>query len=144
MLDILLKEIKTELLLQNDISEISKLEPFIDGIGEELELSPDVIYNLNLVLEEAVSNIVLYAYPGQTGKDIRIQAHTEGHSLLLTLTDSGIPFDPTETEAVDVTLPAEERPIGGLGIFLIKSLMNEMKYEYKDGQNILTLVKNIG
>ena len=125
-------------MLQNDISEISKLEPFIDNIGEELELPPDVVYNLNLALEEAVSNIVLYAYPGKTGQDIRIQAHTEGHSLLLTLTDSGIPFDPTKVKR------AEERPIGGLGIFLIKSLMTEMRYQYKEGKNILTLVKTIG
>ena len=139
-----MKEIKTELVLQNDISEISRLEPFIDSIGEELGLPPDVIYNLNLALEEAVSNIVLYAYPGQTGKDIRIQAYTEGHCLLLTLTDSGIPFDPTKVKNADVTLSAEERPIGGLGIFLIKSLMTEMRYEYKDGKNILTLVKAIG
>lgn len=131
-------------MLQNDISEISKLEPFIDNIGEELELPPDVVYNLNLALEEAVSNIVLYAYPGKTGQDIRIQAHTEGHSLLLTLTDSGIPFDPTKVKSTDVTLPAEERPIGGLGIFLIKSLMTEMRYQYKEGKNILTLVKTIG
>ena len=57
-------------MLQNDISEISKLEPFIGNIGEELELPPDVVYNLNLALEEAVSNIVLYAYPGKTGQDI--------------------------------------------------------------------------
>lgn len=131
-------------MLQNDISEVSRLEPFIEDIGEELELSPDVVYNLNLALEEAVSNIILYAYPGQTGKDIKVQAHTEGHSLLLTLTDAGIPFDPTKVKNADVTLSAEERPIGGLGIFLIKSLMNEMRYEYKDGKNILTLVKTIG
>lgn len=131
-------------MLQNDISEISKLEPFIDNIGEELELPPDVVYNLNLALEEAVSNIVLYAYPGKIGQDIRIQAHTEGHSLLLTLADSGIPFDPTKVKSADVTLPAEERPIGGLGIFLIKSLMTEMRYQYKEGKNVLTLVKTIG
>ena len=87
---------------------------------------------------------MLYAYPGKTGQDIRIQAHTEGHSLLLTLTDSGIPFDPTKVKSADVTLPAEERPIGGLGIFLIKSLMTEMRYQYKEGKNILTLVKTIG
>lgn len=73
-----MKEIKTELMLQNDISEISKLEPFIDNIGEELELPPDVVYNLNLALEEAVSNIVLYAYPGKTGQDLRYRLILKG------------------------------------------------------------------
>lgn len=120
---------------------MNKLTQFIEEIGEELQLAPDLVFNLNLVLEEAVSNIILYAYPKQMGKEISIQADTIEQSLVFTLTDTGKPFDPTQAAEADITLSAEERPIGGLGIFLIKQIMNEVKYQRIEGCNVFTLKK---
>lgn len=136
-----MKKINKELILQNEISEISKLPSFIEAIGEELELPPSLTFNFNLVLEEAISNIIFYAYPNQTGKEISVQAATVANSLVFTLTDSGQAFDPTQVEADDITLSAAERPIGGLGIFLIKQIMDKLEYRRTDGKNILTLEK---
>lgn len=131
------------LTIQNEINELNKLAQFIEELGEELELTPDLVFNLNLVLEEAVSNIILYAYPKQMGKDITVQADWNGHSLLFTLTDTGKAFDPTQVAEADITLSADERPIGGLGIFLIKQIMNEVEYQRIEGRNVFTLKKDI-
>lgn len=136
-----MNELKKQLTLFNDINEISKLAPFVEEIGEELSLSPELVFNLNLVLEEAVSNVILYAYPKQMGKEINVQAAYSNQNLIFVLTDSGEPFDPTLVPEADISLPADERPIGGLGIFLIKQIMNEVEYQRVKGKNVFTLKK---
>ena len=98
---------------------------------------------LNLAIEEAVVNIMNYAYPSGTKGEIRIEAQLFSDTLRFTISDSGKPFAPTAKEEVDTTLSAEERPIGGLGIHLIRQLMDNISYERKDGKNILRLSKNI-
>lgn len=138
-----MKEIIEELTLTNKIEEIGKLEPFIEQIGERLSLAPDLVFNLNLVLEEAVSNVINYAYPHQEGKEINIQASLMNDNLIFVITDSGVAFDPTLVPEADITLSAEERPIGGLGIFIIKQIMNEVNYQRIDGKNVFTLKKFI-
>lgn len=138
-----MKKINKELILQNEISEISRLASFIESIGEELELPPGLTFNLNLALEEAISNIIFYAYPNQTGKEISVQATTVADSLVFTLTDSGQAFDPTQVKDADITLSAAERPIGGLGVFLIKQIMDELEYKRIDGKNIFILRKTL-
>lgn len=132
---------KKHLIIQNEIDEISKLPAFIDEIAEELDLIPELVFNLNLVLEEAVSNIILYAYPKQMGKEISIMVDKNDNILVLTLTDTGKEFDPTQVPEVDINLSAEERSIGGLGIFLIKNIMNEVEYQRVEGRNVFTLKK---
>lgn len=138
-----MKEIKKELVLLNDIREISRLASFIEEIGDELSLPATVAFNLNLALEEAVSNIILYAYPGQTGKEIKVYAATTANCLVFTLTDTGESFDPLGAKGADITLPLEERPVGGLGIFLIKNIMDEVEYQRIEGKNIFTLKKEL-
>ena len=131
------------IILSNDISEISKLNEFVEEIGNEFSLTPDVVSNLNLVLEEAVVNVINYAYPKEEHQSIYLSARLHEDSIILVLTDSGVEFDPTIAPEVDITLSAEERPIGGLGIFLIRQIMNEVKYDRIDGKNILTLEKKL-
>lgn len=131
------------IVLANDISEIGKLSEFVEEIGCELSLSPDVIFNLNLVLEEAVVNVINYAYPKEEHQSIYLSAHLHEGSIVLVVTDTGKEFDPTLAPEVDITLSADERPIGGLGIFLIRQIMNEVRYERIDGKNILTLEKKL-
>ena len=131
------------IILANDISEISKLNQFIDEIGDEFSLTPDVVFNLNLVLEEAVVNIINYAYPKEEHEKIFLSAKLQEESITLVLTDTGKEFDPTMAPEADVTLSADERQIGGLGIFLIRQIMNEVRYERIEGKNVLTLEKKI-
>ena len=131
------------IILANEISEIGRLADFIDDIGNEFSLAPDVRFNLNLVLEEAVANIINYAYPKDEHESIYLSARMHEDSIVLVLTDTGKEFDPTMAPEVDVTLSAEERQIGGLGIFLIRQIMNEVRYERIDGKNVLTLEKKL-
>lgn len=129
--------------LANDISEISRLHEFIEEMGNHFELSPDIVFNLNLVLEEAVANIINYAYPKEEHESIYLSARKHEGSIILILTDTGKEFDPTAAPEADVTLSADDRQIGGLGIFLIRQIMNEVKYERIEGKNVLTLEKKL-
>ena len=132
-----------KLVLKNEISEINKLAVFIEELGEELNLAPDLVFNLNLVLEEAVSNVILYAYPKEEQQEIVLTAKMSDKNLIFVLTDAGKEFDPTQAPDADVTLSAEERQIGGLGIFLIRQIMNKVEYQRIDGKNVLTLGKQL-
>ena len=97
---------------------------------------------LDVAVEELYVNIACYAYTPDTGDaTIRIQADQEPHVVEITLIDSGIPYDPLAKPDPDVTLSAEERQIGGLGIFMVKKSMDDMQYERRDGKNILTIKK---
>lgn len=131
------------IILANDISEITRLYEFIEEIGNDFSLSPDIVFNLNLVLEEAVVNVINYAYPKEEHQYIYLSATMKDGSIVLVLTDTGKEFDPTAAPEADITLSADERQIGGLGIFLIRQIMNEVKYERIEGKNVLTLEKKI-
>ena len=132
-----------KLILQNDVAEISKLAIFIEELGGEFGLSPELVFNLNLVLEEAVSNVILYAYPKEEHQTISLIARKKDNQLIFVLTDSGKEFDPTQAPDADITLSAEDRPIGGLGIFLIRQIMNTVEYQRIEGKNVLTLGKEL-
>ena len=133
-----------KLVIKNDITEISKLAIFIEELSEELALAPELTFNLNLVLEEAVSNVILYAYGEEKQKEITLLANMSDNNLIFVLTDSGQEFDPTKVPDADVTLSAEEREIGGLGIFLIRQIMNTIEYQRMDGKNVLIMGKQLG
>ena len=132
-----------KLVLKNEISEINKLATFVEELGDELNLTPDLVFNLNLVLEEAVSNVILYAYSKGEQQEISLSANVSDNNLVFVLTDSGKEFDPTQAPDADITLSAEERQIGGLGIFLIRQIMNQIEYQRIDGKNVLTLGKQL-
>ena len=132
-----------KLILQNEVAEISKLAIFIEELGEEFGLSPELVFNLNLVLEEAVSNVILYAYPKEEHQTISLIARKKDNQLIFVLTDSGKEFDPTQAPDADITHSAEDRPIGGLGIFLIRQIMNTVEYQRIEGKNVLTLGKEL-
>jgi sigma-B regulation protein RsbU (phosphoserine phosphatase) len=132
-----------QLILHNDVQQIELLAEYIDSIADEAGINPSLAMSLNLALEEAVTNVIMYAYP--EGTDGTVDIITEANDGLLTfiIKDSGKAFDPTQKEDADVTLSAEERQIGGLGIFLVKQIMDTVNYQRIDGQNILTLTKKL-
>ncbi len=130
-------------VVENQIEELSSLAQEIDELADEWKLSPDLAMNLNLVLEEALSNIIFYAFPDKNKHEIKISLALKNSKLTIEITDDGIPFNPLSHDAPDITLHAEERPVGGLGIFLISKIMDEMHYTRNKNQNILTLHKSI-
>ncbi|MDL2256275.1 ATP-binding protein [Parabacteroides sp. OttesenSCG-928-K15] len=132
-----------ELHITNELDQLRLLHEFIEQSAGLFALDPKMCMQLNLALEEAVTNIILYAYPGEKGKDILIRVEKKEESLVVTLVDSGIAFDPTAKEAPDTTLALDERPIGGLGIHLVKQLMTEVKYVREGNKNILIMVKEL-
>ena len=136
------ESLQRSITLPNDIATISQLSEFVETVCEEKGLDMALTMNLNLALEEAVVNVMSYAYPDSQG-DVKVDIIIDDQKVVSILTDSGIPFDPTQKGDVDTTLPAEERPIGGLGIHLVKQIMDKVSYQYVDNQNILTLEKNI-
>ena len=129
--------------IHNNIAEISQLAPFLDEVAEAYGIAPDVSFKLNLALDEALANSISYAYPEGTEGSITLEAGMDGDELLFHLIDQGTPFDPTKEGDVDITLSVEERPIGGLGIFLIKQMMDSVTYKRVDDKNILELRKKI-
>jgi len=131
------------LVLHNDIQQIPQLADFVETIAHEKHLSQSLAMGINLALEEAVSNVILYAYPKETDGLVDVEAILRKDSLEFIIVDSGVPFDPTVAPDVDITLSAEERSIGGLGIHLVRELMDSVSYERKDEKNYLRMVKNI-
>lgn len=131
-----------------------RFNPIKDKSSEIIEYlmsSPDMPtdeslrFKLRLSIEEAVENVVRYAYEGGIGW-LEAGTSLDEDTLVLTveLRDAGVPFNPLEREDPDITLGAEERDIGGLGIFLCKQMMDTINYRYEAGNNILTMTKKIG
>ncbi len=130
-----------------------RFNPIKDKSSEIIEFlmaSPDIPddevlqFKLRLSIEEAVENVVRYAYDGGIGW-LEAGTSLDQDTLVLTieLRDAGVPFNPLEKEEPDTNLPANERKIGGLGIFLCKKMMDSIHYRYEDGNNVLTMTKKI-
>ncbi|MCR4860111.1 MAG: SpoIIE family protein phosphatase [Bacteroidales bacterium] len=131
------------LLLHNDIQQIPQLADFIETIAKESGISQSLAMSLNLALEEAVTNVILYAYPEGTDGLVDVEAIIRKDSIHFRISDSGRSFDPTQVAPVDIDRPLEDRPVGGLGIHLVRSIMDQVSYERKDDRNILKLVKKL-
>ncbi len=130
------------LILKNQVEELNKLPEFVDTVCEEAGIDMVLIASLNLALEEAATNVVLYAY-GKNEGEVDIEAVYTEKYLKFILTDTGVAFDPTQKEEVDTTLSVEERQIGGLGIHLVRQIMDSVNYERINGKNVLTLIKRL-
>ena len=134
---------KKEIKIKNQVGELEKVNQFVEEIGEELGLDMELQMNLNLVLEEMVSNVIFYAYPKGTPEEIELAAESDGKELTFVLSDNGIEFDPTAKEDADPDVNPMERDIGGMGIYIVKNIMNKVTYQRLEGKNLLTMQKNI-
>lgn len=134
-----MKQIK----VKADTAELDNVLSFADTILEELGCSVKAQMQIDIAIEEIFVNIAHYAYPEAEGEAVIYVEPGEGSSsVTITFEDEGIPYDPLQNEDPDITLSAEDRPIGGLGIFMVKKSMDEVSYEYKDGKNRLTIKKS--
>lgn len=131
------------LTLPNDIGTVPLLSEFIDNFCQEEDIDAALTMKLNLAVEEAVVNVMSYGYPDNKVGLVDIDMESDGKWITITITDSGIPFDPTKKEEVDITLPADQRPIGGLGIYLVRNIMDTVEYQNINNQNILILRKEL-
>ena len=129
--------------LPNDIETVPQLNAFVDEVCETVGFDMQTTMSMNLAIEEAVVNVMQYAYPQGTKGSIDIEAQANDERLKFTISDAGTPFDPTAQKEADTTLSAEDRPIGGLGIYLVRQIMDSINYERTDGKNILTLRKKL-
>jgi len=137
------QNIRRSITLPNDVQEVPQLSAFVDAVCEALDLDMNTTLKLNLAIEEAVVNVMNYAYPTGTAGTVTIETEADDEWLTFVISDSGKPFDPTLKKEIDTTLPMEERSIGGLGIHLVRQIMDSISYERTDGTNVLTLRKKL-
>ncbi len=130
-----------QLTLSNDVHQVPELNQFVKSVSGRLNLNGTLASQLMLAVEEAVVNVMNYAYPIGTKGQINVAAQGTEKSVKFIITDEGKAFDPTQAHEADTTLSAEDRPIGGLGILLVQQLMDSINYERIDGKNVLTLKK---
>ena len=132
-----------QLKVTANISELDQVLSFADTILEGMECPMKVQMQIDIAIEEIFVNIAHYAYPDGEGEAvIEVETDENANSVKITFIDQGTPYDPLQNKAPDITLSADDRPIGGLGIFMVKKSMDEVSYEYKDGTNQLTIRKN--
>lgn len=134
--------LRDQITLMNETTEVNRLSEFVKAFFDKLGVDKRTASAMRLALEEAVVNVINYAYPDDQG-GVQVQADSNGHEVRFTITDSGFPFDPTSVLDPDTTLDAQNRPIGGLGILLSRKLMDSVSYNRKDGKNVLSLTKTL-
>lgn len=134
---------QTETTIRNRREEISRVVDAVDRFAAEHRLSVDDVGDLQVALDEILTNIVDYGYTDDADHEIRIRLQVIGNVLEATIVDDGFAFNPLESQAPDVRAPLHERRVGGLGIHFVKNLMTEITYDRVDGRNLLVLRKNL-
>ena len=133
-----------EIVVDAKIEEFDKVLDFINENLDSIECPVKAKRQIDISVEEIFVNIAHYAYGSETGQArISFENVDDPKSVRITFVDRGVPYDPLAKDDPDVSLSIEEREVGGLGIFMAKNLMDEMRYEFKDGCNVLVLTKNM-
>jgi serine/threonine-protein kinase RsbW len=134
---------RKEIKLKNQVEELEHVARFVEEIGKELGLDMELRMNLNLVMEEMVSNIIFYAYPEGTEGTIELATESDGKELTFFLSDQGREFDPTQKKDPDLDINPAKRDIGGMGIYIVKNIMDHVSYQRLRGKNLLIMKKVI-
>ncbi len=135
---------KLTLNIERSHDELGRITDAVDDLGHREDWSNDLLFRVHLVLEELVLNIIDYGFDdGKDDHELVVVLMSEDDNLTIEITDDGIPFDPLHDAKVpDTDAPLEDRPIGGLGVHLVRTMMDEVSYRWEDGKNHLTLVAN--
>ena len=128
----------------NKRHEIQRLGVAAERFAAEHQLSDDDMMAVNLVLDEVITNTIDYGYDDDADHEIRVTLAVEGDRLTIEVEDDARHFDPLQRPPPDLDLPLEERPVGGLGIHIVRTLMETVEYQRRDGRNVLTMHKTIG
>ena len=134
---------KKNLVLKNDLSEIRKIKEMVETFGEKNKLSQDDIFDINLALEEIVVNIISYGYKTNEVRWIKVALCIDERKLTLRTEDDGKGFDPTKAPDADIDQPLEKRVLGGLGIHIVKNIVDEVEYKRVGNKNVFVMKKNI-
>jgi anti-sigma regulatory factor (Ser/Thr protein kinase) len=135
-----MKELTVDATLEN----IAPVTDFVDELLELYHCPMKAEMQINIAIDELLGNIAQYAYNPDVGPaTIKVEVVEDPLAVVLTFIDRGVPYDPLAKADPDTTLPAEQRELGGLGIYMVKKSMDEITYEYKDGQNILRIKKKL-
>ncbi len=129
--------------IPSEISELSTIAEFIEQTGDKLELSFKAVFDINLALDELITNIINYGYATEKKGNIIVNVKKDENHVTVVIRDKGKEFNPFEMENPDISLGVEERKIGGLGIYFVKTKMDSVKYERINDENIITLLKKI-
>ncbi|MBQ7124290.1 MAG: ATP-binding protein [Oscillospiraceae bacterium] len=133
-----------ELTLAATVENIETVTDFVNEELEAFDCPMKAQMQIDIAIDELFGNIANYAYHPEIGEaTVRIEVFEEPLSVVITFIDKGVPFNPLAEEDPNTTLSAEERPTGGLGVFMVKKSMDEILYEYEDGKNILKIRKNL-
>lgn len=134
-----------QITVSASVDQVREVTSFVNERLEALGCSERIKIQVDVAIDEIFSNIAHYAYNPETGPaTVRVEVEENPLSVVITFMDHGIPYDPLAEERPDTTkLSASERPIGGLGLFIVKKTMDDVSYAYKDGQNILTIRKKV-
>ena len=133
-----------ELTLEAKVANLQQVLDFVDENLTSMRCPMKILMQIDVAVEEIFVNVASYAYTPNTGSvTIRMDLQEKPRAVVITFIDSGIPYNPLVKEDPDVSLSAEERSIGGLGIFMVKKTMDKMEYEYTDQKNVLKMYKNI-
>ena len=133
-----------ELTIEAKTTNIEAVTDFVNEQLEALDCPMKAQMQIDIAIDELFGNIAHYAYNSDVGEaTVRVEVAKDPLAVVITFIDNGVPYDPLAKEDPDTTLSAEEREIGGLGIYMVKKSMDEITYEYKDGQNILKIKKNL-
>ena len=133
-----------ELTISATVENISVVTDFVNEQLESFDCPMKAQMQIDIAIDELFGNIAHYAYNPEVGKaTVRVEVKEQPLCVIITFIDNGIPYDPLKKADPDTNLCAEDREIGGLGIYMVKKSMDDISYEYKDGQNILTILKNI-
>lgn len=133
-----------ELTIAATVENIETVTEFVDEQLEALDCPMKAQMQINIAIDELFGNIAHYAYNPDTGDaTVRVEVIDDPLSVVITFIDGGVPYDPLSAADPDTTLSADERAIGGLGIFMVKKSMDDISYRYENGSNILTIRKNL-
>ena len=133
-----------ELTIEATVENIETVTDFVNEQLETLDCPMKAQIQIDIAIDELFGNIAHYAYNPEIGQaTVRVEVIEDPLSVIITFIDNGVPYDPLAKTDPDTTLSAEERDIGGLGIYMVKKSMDDITYEYKDGQNILTIKKKL-
>ena len=133
-----------ELTIAATVENIAIVTDFVDEQLEALDCSVKAQMQIDIAIDELFGNIAHYAYNPDVGNaTVRVEITEEPLAVIITFIDGGVPYDPLKAAEPDITLSAEERQLGGLGIYMVKKSMDEITYEYKDGKNILSIKKKL-